>query len=285
MRRAFTLIELLVVIAIISLLMSLFLPALAGARRTAKATVGFANLRSLSQIMALYVNDNREAFLNPFRPVWPTSGEYSGVTWTMAPSIGDPSRRWDFATLCPVTNTEGFAGVWYSYLAEYRNGRRNDAEQISPADAELSTQFRNQESDQSVREGETLMPTSFYYPPVFWSTPTRFYQLCRDPMIPQTIQTQLLGSVLHPSAKVMLYERADFASSRVPLGLTSAGAKIHVATVDGSCDTADMGAVQGSILHNPDLIATTICICGSPPPPPQTFWATFRGVQGRDLAR
>jgi prepilin-type N-terminal cleavage/methylation domain-containing protein len=285
MRRAFTLIELLVVIAIISLLISLFLPALAGARRTAKSTVGYGNLRSLSQIMAMYVNDNHEAFPNPFRPAWPQTGEYTGMTWTMAPSIADPQQRWDFSTPpCATTYTEPFAGVWYSYLAEYRGGRRNDAEQISPADAELAVQFRAAESDQDVREGRTLMPTSFYYPPVFWSTPSRFYQLCRAPMTAQTVQTQLLGSVLNPSAKVLLFERADFASARTPIPYTSEAAKIHVATVDGSCDTVDMRGLHASMQHNADLVATTVCDCG-PPPPPQTFWATFRGVQGRDLPR
>jgi prepilin-type N-terminal cleavage/methylation domain-containing protein len=286
MRRAFTLIELLVVIAIISLLVSLFLPALAGARRTAKATVGFGNLRSLSQIMASYTNDHREAFLNPFRPVWPQTGDYNGVTWTMAPAINNPQQRWDFNSICLPVITEGFGGVWYSYLAEYRNGKRDDQEKVSPADPDLTVHFRNLEGDQSVREGETLMPTSFLYPPVFWSKPERFYGACRNDMKPELLQIQLLGSVLHPTAKVLLYERADFASGRTPLDLSSHGAKIHVATVDGSCDTVDMGALQASATVGTDLIATTYCDCPpGPPPPPQTFWATFRGVQGRDLNR
>ena len=61
--RAFTLIELLVVIAIISVLMTILLPALAGARRQARATVGMANLRSLSQMMFAYTNDHKEELL------------------------------------------------------------------------------------------------------------------------------------------------------------------------------------------------------------------------------
>jgi prepilin-type N-terminal cleavage/methylation domain-containing protein len=285
MRRAFTLIELLVVIAIISLLISLFLPALAGARRTARATVGFGNLRSLSQIMASYANDHHEAFLNPFRPVWPQTGEYMGMTWTMAAALNNPAQRWDFYSTCPPMVTEGFGGVWYSYLAEYRNGKRADAEQISPADPEMSVYYANATGEQSVREGETLMPTSFLYSPVFWCKPERFYFLCREDMTPELIQTQTLASVLHPAAKVLLYERADFASGRVPLSLMSQGAKIHVATVDGSCDTVDMGGLNAGTTTHTDLIATAVCDCPPLPPIPQTFWATFRGVQGRDLNR
>jgi hypothetical protein len=217
--------------------------------------------------------------------VWPQTGEYMGMTWTMAAALNNPAQRWDFNSICPPAITEGFGGVWYSYLAEYRNGKRADLEQISPADPELSVHFANAAGDQSVREGETLMPTSFLYPPVFWCKPERFYLLCRDDMKAELVQTQTLASVLYPAAKVLLYERADFASARVPLSLTSHAAKIHVATVDGSCDTAEMGALMAAMTTHADLIATTICTCVNPPPPPQTFWATFRGVQGRDLNR
>lgn len=286
MRRAFSLIELLVVIAIISLLVSLLLPALAGTRRTAKVTIGFANLRSLSQVMATYLGENHEEFLNPFRPSWPATSDYSGMTWTMIHALNDPQQRWDFNTpMCPPATTEGFANVWYSYLAEYRSGTRTDPEQLSPADGELLTQYHDSLSDDSVRQGKVLMPTSYYYPPVFWSKASRFASACRDEMKPEYVSTALLAAVTYPSAKVMLFERCDFGSGRSPIAWFGNTAKTHVALVDGSCDTINMSQLitAAAQSNSADLIPTQPCC--HPPEPMIFFWATLNGIHGRDLPR
>lgn len=58
--RAFTLIELLVVISIIALLIGLLLPALAGGRRTAVLVKAHADLRSITQAIEIYRNDNAD---------------------------------------------------------------------------------------------------------------------------------------------------------------------------------------------------------------------------------
>jgi prepilin-type N-terminal cleavage/methylation domain-containing protein len=285
MRRAFTLIELLIVIGIIALLIGLLLPALASARRTARSAAGFANLRSLSMVMASYVDANKEEFLNPFRPSWPQLPQYTGMTWTKIQSSGDPTQQWDFAApLCPPAHTEGFAGVWYSYLAEYRGGKRTDSEQVSPADGDLVSALRDGEKDQATRDGAVLMPTSFYYSVAFWSRSDRFPGHCREDMKPEYIHTALLPSVTYPSAKVVLFERCDFASGRVPLSWCDQRAKTHIALVDGSCETQDMADLYAAAQQDATLIPTDTC-CGGQSPIPPFFWATLNGIKGRDLHR
>lgn len=57
-RRGFTLIELLLVIAIIALLIGMLLPALGGARDSARSIKCLASMRSLGVAMSLYSEDN-----------------------------------------------------------------------------------------------------------------------------------------------------------------------------------------------------------------------------------
>lgn len=63
MRRAFTLIEVLVTIAVIALLVSVMVPAVAGARGRSMQAAGQSNLRQLQIANSLYADANGERFL------------------------------------------------------------------------------------------------------------------------------------------------------------------------------------------------------------------------------
>jgi prepilin-type N-terminal cleavage/methylation domain-containing protein len=73
--KGFTLIELLVVISIISLLIAILLPALANARKTARAVLCMNNLRNASIAFNLYAED--------FKDLTPRA---KPGTWTVSPS-------------------------------------------------------------------------------------------------------------------------------------------------------------------------------------------------------
>ncbi|MHC4394138.1 MAG: type II secretion system protein [Planctomycetota bacterium] len=77
-RRGFTLIELLVVIAIIALLMAILIPALARARKQAKAVICQAKLKQWGMAFAMYMEDHKGTFtgymggrwMNPLKPYY-----------------------------------------------------------------------------------------------------------------------------------------------------------------------------------------------------------------------
>jgi prepilin-type N-terminal cleavage/methylation domain-containing protein len=85
--RAFTLIELLVVIAIIALLVSLALPSLGGARRTAWTVICQSNLRQIGIAIQGYLDDQKDPVFMDLHnsPAGPSFFNHVGVVQTLAP--------------------------------------------------------------------------------------------------------------------------------------------------------------------------------------------------------
>jgi prepilin-type N-terminal cleavage/methylation domain-containing protein len=98
--RGFTLIELLVVIGIIALVLSIALPALGTARRTAAQTREASALRQLALAYTMYAQENRETLLPGYTPgqwVTPGAGPEMQVFYaadTQARLYGSAARRY-----------------------------------------------------------------------------------------------------------------------------------------------------------------------------------------------
>jgi len=74
-RTGFTLVELLVVIGIIALLISILLPALSKARRSAQTMACLSNLRTLGQAVAMYAGEHKQCL------PYPTTTLGEGFLW------------------------------------------------------------------------------------------------------------------------------------------------------------------------------------------------------------
>lgn len=90
--RGFTLIELLVVISIIALLVSLLLPAMAGAMRVARKTTCMATLRGLAQASQAWSTSNEDMIVGAPS----TSGAYLWGSPMPTVAYGAAVQRWDF---------------------------------------------------------------------------------------------------------------------------------------------------------------------------------------------
>lgn len=78
-RAAFTLIELLVVVAIIAVLMAILLPSLGSVRRQAASVKCLSGLRSLSQGVQIFSNENDGRIPWLISPDWTTNGYPAGT--------------------------------------------------------------------------------------------------------------------------------------------------------------------------------------------------------------
>lgn len=95
-RRGFTLIELLVVIALIGLLISLLLPSLGNARKTAWSVICQSNLRQLGISIRSYLDeqkDERATFMDLHNGPSPQFFYHVGVVDTLQPYLSDAGQK------------------------------------------------------------------------------------------------------------------------------------------------------------------------------------------------
>ncbi|MEQ8318274.1 MAG: prepilin-type N-terminal cleavage/methylation domain-containing protein [Phycisphaerales bacterium] len=320
--HGFTLIELLVVISIIGVLMGILIPALAGARLTARSTVGVANLRSLSQLTMLYEHEQR-FFPTPFNPETDArKRRVPGSVWSDALHPSKDQPLWNFEVpSAPQWSTEFFGVYWYSWLSDWNSqGGRDTEVQFSPADRLALDQLAQYRSLQDSRDGLYLYPSSYYMSPTMWSAPSRFGAGSRAAMGPSALAPMSVASMAQPADKVLLWERADFArNNRVAVNGRSATrqkmapswcnpeARPHVATGDGGVRQADMRKVgdaaaandeflPGGRIQPSDLMPLYPSRVPSGRDPlggvattdgehPLYFWATNGGMRGVDLPK
>ncbi|HTH48127.1 MAG TPA: type II secretion system protein [Candidatus Limnocylindria bacterium] len=88
-RGAFTLIELLVVIAIISILASMLLPSLGGAKQQARMILCVNNLRQMGIAVQLYVDDNEQRYPEAsYADLDPITGQANGKAHLVTQTLG-----------------------------------------------------------------------------------------------------------------------------------------------------------------------------------------------------
>ena len=292
-RRAFTLIELLVVIAILALLMGLLLPTVMKSRMQAMSTAGAANMRQGVTLLLARTNERKGVFYNPFRDL---EGNVA-VGSTLV--VGDSTYDFGYGSFRRF-GVEGFAAYWMSFMAVQGRVGSSDIDLrsfFSPADGSSLQAYR----DAGVNGAVGLAPGSFYYSPTFYKRPGDFeFKPCGalepcprcnitccsspNPRGPETYRREpspccaaaaasiSVDMVSFPSAKVMLFERADFVQrtrasvgSVHPQGINenrspmwnNPRAKPWVAAVDGSVTRADMAELsrlaQDSLENDPSM--------------------------------
>ena len=231
-QRGFTLVELLVVIGIIAVLISILLPALTRARRSAYTLQCSSNMRQLSMAMLMYINDNKGRFpAAEFFPIdnaypygWGWANELVAQNYIKNPGLsvykfpGDTVKKFNRNNpfRCPegIEEDAGIAGVAGSYPTDPKNNAPRVTQdagcqqrgfgiaswyQLNCRNTSLSNQWPNGDASGSGKPNKRITPFVG-----FQSGSKNNMPLVRQPEFSRNI-----GMVKKASELLMIVEAAD----------------------------------------------------------------------------
>lgn len=300
-RRAFTLIELLVVIAIIALLIGLLLPALSKARSSARRLQSLANVSGGVKYQAMYWNDYKDEFVNPFkaenRPPLNGPGVY-------VPS--DPNYWWAYGQ----SQSESYGYHWFAHtLYGYAREDSRNRSFVDPGDRDLLNWLKENQDSNAQTDLDWIFPGSYWYSPAFWQNPTRFAGTTRTTGSSANnwfFRRNKTTDVLFTDKKVVLFVNKDYHSAKQSIMWNNINATVVVSMMDGSGRQIKMRDIYDNLDdpngNNSALLArpsgtwdpgtremNSNMLYGAPQGftweygNPGFFWATRNGIRGRDI--
>jgi prepilin-type N-terminal cleavage/methylation domain-containing protein len=274
----FTLIELLLVIAIVSLLVSIILPSLAEARRSAKQSQNVNNLKQFGQSTVSYGTDFKDRIWSFTWEAGKSYGVYTGPNTPLAPQTGGnelEAASWQAIDIIrrrssPDWIDKGFESSWipqptYSHLVllDYLATKLPVSMACSPED-----RFRRQMHEDPVQWGKVIIPgmsdgprvtwpySSSYMPTVSAYAPDKFatngsltqaddqisYYFMQSSSGNYKLGKRKLSEVAFPAGKVHMYEDTGRHFSKKEYFFTHRSARITMSMFDSSVsvrNTAD----------------------------------------------
>jgi prepilin-type N-terminal cleavage/methylation domain-containing protein len=234
-----------------------------------------------------------------------------------------PAGYWDYGNGTQSNQgTETFAYHWLSHtLFGQSVNESRMLSGFAPGDRAMRRMLAETYSANAQSDFTWIFPVSYWYPPCFWQDPARFSAPIAFRQMPSTagpfmIRRNKMSDITMPDKKVFLFERADFYqfSNRTP-SWNSPGSRTCVGMSDGSGRAVNMNTIVGATSPNASLTLQQgyqlLQPAGLWQPPatelqyffelgsqnPQTsdfqfqitppymayFFATRKGIQGKDL--